>query len=98
MKRLVLITAAMVAAACHSAGPTSEEFISTPHIADFSWRNDTTTLACENPLTGVDIASIRCTADAEAAVHLTITDVGGDCGVSVLSHGTRCKTIQGVGQ
>lgn len=104
MKHLVLVIAAAVVAACHSAGPTSmptiEEPLASPapHIAMFSWRNNTATLACENLLTAEDIAAIHCTADADVAVRLTITDVGGDCGVSLLPHGTRCKTILGVGQ
>ena len=101
MKRLVLITSGVVVAACHSASPTSVPTTlasPAPHIAAFSWRNSTATLACENLLTGEDVASILCAADAEAAVRITVTDVGGDCSPSRLSHGSRCKTTLGVGR
>jgi hypothetical protein len=98
MRRLVLVTAAVVVAACHSAGPTSVPTTQEPpHITTFSWRNNTATLACVNLLTGEDIAAILCSADAEAAVRITLTDVGGDCSPSPLPHGSRCKTILGVG-
>ena len=96
MRRLVLVAAAALVA-CHSTGPTSVEPTPSPFITAFSWWNNTATLACENLLTGEDAAAIRCVADGEARVRITVTDVFGDCRSSGLPHGTRCKTIEGQG-
>lgn len=94
MRRLVL-AATLALAACHFSAPTPVAPTATPHIAAFSWRNATATLACQNLLTGEDAADIRCAADVEAPVRITVTDVLGDCSASPLPHGSRCTTIEG---
>lgn len=96
MRRWVLVAAAAAAlVACDSTSPTAVG--PPPSITAFSWRNNTAILACENLLTGEDAAAIRCVADGEARVRITVTDVLGDCRPSGLPHGSRCTTIEGRG-
>jgi hypothetical protein len=75
---------------------TAAEVIPPPapaHITDFSWRNETVTLACDNLLTGADFASIHCSADAAAPVRIRIADVSGNCRQGSFPYGKRCDTI-----
>ena len=103
MRWRFLTVAGCVLAACDAAGPTPIQPApvptpspSAPHISEFTWRNATPTMACFNLLTGSDFASIRCSAEDQMPVRITITDISGDCGSSPLPYGTRCKTIDGM--
>jgi hypothetical protein len=82
-----------VSAAAGSPSPLPSP--SSPRITDFSWRNNTVTLACENLLTGADAAAIRCASDTAVPVRIRVTDLEGNCRSGGFPYGARCQTTDG---